>query len=112
MTADKIDEMERQISADVYLKHGVILTGIGIYSLNTKDDETQELRTKIFNIIAKHDEVLQIHGFHYNKEQKAVAVDVIFDFATDMQAAYDKIKEELCAAFPDVKFTVIMDLDA
>ena len=113
MTADQIDKMERDISAAVYLKHGVIMAGIGIYSLNTSDDETQNIRSKVIELIAKHDYVLQIHGFHYDKEKKTVGVDVILDFETpDMQAEYEAIKKELASEFPDYTFNVIMDLDA
>ena len=112
MTADQIDKMERDISAAVYLKHGVIMAGIGIYSLNTSDDETQNIRSKVIELIAKHDYVLQIHGFHYDKEKKTVGVDVILDFETpDMQAEYEAIKKELASEFPDYTFNVIMDLD-
>lgn len=113
MTADKIDQMERNISAEVYRKHGVIMAGIGIYSLNTKDEEAKSLREKVFSILEKRKYVLQIHGFHYDKERKLLNVDVILDFDTpDMQAEYCSITEELKRAFPDLTVNVIMDLDA
>lgn len=113
MTADEIDEMERRIAANVYTKHGVIMSGIGIYSMNTKDDENKKLRSGVFTLIAKHESVLQIHGFYFNKETKTVNVDVILDFETpDMQAEFDAIKKELSENFPQYTFNVVMDLDA
>lgn len=113
MTADEIDEMERRIAANVYNKHGVIMSGIGIYSMNTKDDESKKLRSAVFTLIAKHESVLQIHGFYFNKETKTVNVDVILDFETpDMQAEFDAIKKELSENFPQYTFNVVMDLDA
>ena len=113
MTADEIDEMERRISYDVYAKHGVIMAGIGIYSMNTKDEETRALKSRVIGLIAAHESVLQVHGFYLNKETNTVSVDIILDFATpDMQAETENIKKELAAAFPQYKFHVIMDLDA
>ena len=113
MTADEIDEMERRIAANVYNKHGVIMAGIGIYSLNTKDDELKALKSRVTGIIVAHDSVLQVHGFYFNKETSTVHVDIILDFETpDMQAEITAIKTELQSAFPQYKFQIIMDLDA
>ncbi|MBO4251865.1 MAG: cation transporter [Clostridia bacterium] len=113
MTADEIDEMERRIAARVYEKHKVIMAGIGIYSLNTKDDEVKTIKSRVISLIAKHDSVLQVHGFNFNPDTKTVSVDIILDFATpDMQAETEKIKGELQVAFPDYKFVIVMDLDA
>lgn len=113
MTADEIDEMERRISAAVYAKHGVIMAGIGIYSMNTKDEEIRVLKSRVIGIITKHENVLQVHGFYLNKETSTVSVDVILDFATpDMQAETEEIKKELSDAFPQYKFHIINDIDA
>ena len=113
MTADEIDEMERRIAHNVYVKHGVILTGIGIYSVNTKDDEVKSVRSRVMGIISAHDSVLQVHGFNLNKDTSTVSVDIILDFETpDMQAEINAIHEELCAALPQYKFNLVMDLDA
>ncbi|MBQ9485956.1 MAG: cation transporter [Clostridia bacterium] len=113
MTADEIDQMERRIAAAVYDKHGVIMTGIGIYSLNTKDDEIKALRSRVISLIATHDSVLQVHGFYINKETSTVSVDVILDFETpDMQAETESIKKELATVFPKYNFHITMDVDA
>lgn len=113
MTADEIDEMERRIAYNVYNKHGVIMTGIGIYALNTKDDDIKALKSRVTSIIAAHDTVLQVHGFHFDKETSTVNADIILDFATpDMQAEFNAIKAELETSFPQYNFKIIMDLDA
>nr|MBO4517564.1 cation transporter [Clostridia bacterium] len=113
MTADEIDDMERRIAHNVYLKHGVILTGIGIYSLNTKDDSVKNLRSHVLGLITTHDSVLQVHGFNYNKDTETVSVDVILDFdLPDMQAEMDEIQKELKTNFPQYNFRLVMDIDA
>lgn len=113
MTADEIDEMERRISYNVYAKHGVIMAGIGIYSMNTKDDETRTLKSRVIGLISTHENVLQVHGFYLNKETAMVSVDIILDFETpDMQKETEQIKKELSTVFPQYKFNVILDIDA
>ena len=113
MTADEIDEMERRIAHNVYLKHNVILAGIGIYALNTKDDKIKQLRSRVIGLITTHDSVLQVHGFNFNKETDTVSIDIILDFEIpDMQAEMDGIKKELETVFPEYKFRLTMDIDA
>ena len=113
MTASEIDEMERRIAAKVYEQHGVILTGIGIYTFSNSDDENKSLRSRVVSLITAHDGVLQVHGFHLNKETMTISVDIILDFATpDMNAEFSAIKQELSTVFPQYKFNVIMDIDA
>ena len=113
MTADEIDEMERRISAAVYAKHGVIMACIGIYSMNTKDEEIRALKSRVISLISTHESVLQVHGFYLNKETKTVSVDVILDFSTpDMHEETEQIKKELSVVFPQYNFHVINDIDA
>lgn len=112
MTAAEIDELTREISKEVYFKHGVIMTAVGIYSLNTKDDEVVEIRTDISNIVHSHKSVLQMHGFYLNKKEKAISFDIILDFAdNDRQKTYNEILSEVQAKYPEYKVTITMDID-
>lgn len=113
MTADEIDEMERRIAHNVYLKHNVILVGIGVYALNTKDDDVKNLRSRVIGLITTHDSVLQVHGFNFNKDTKTVSIDIILDFETpDMHAELSAIQKELETVFPQYAFRLTMDIDA
>jgi len=112
MSADEIDRMERRIAQNVYLKHGVIMAGIGIYSMNTKDDEIKEMRSNVIRIITAHDGVLQIHGFYVNREEMTISLDVILDFELeDRDRVFREIKEEIEAAYPDYTVLMTMDID-
>lgn len=112
MTADRIDVLSRRIAAKVYERHGVFLTGIGIYSMNTTDDTVKKLRTDVNRLVMSHEGVLQIHGFYADMENKAVNLDVILDFALeDRDAVFHTICEDLQKAYPDYQFRVAMDLD-
>lgn len=112
LSAEEIDEMERRIAQNVYEKHGVLLTGIGIYSMNTTDDEIKSLRAAVIRTVTSHEGVLQIHGFYYNKENKTVNLDIILDFELeDREGTFAAIQKELSQKFPDITFRLTMDID-
>jgi divalent metal cation (Fe/Co/Zn/Cd) transporter len=113
LSAEEIDLLERQLAADVYVKHGVILTAIGIYSHNTQNDDIKALRSDVTRRVSAHDGVLQIHGFYANTEKKTVHLDIILDFALkDREAEFKAIRRELEEAYPDWTFLLTMDIDA
>jgi divalent metal cation (Fe/Co/Zn/Cd) transporter len=113
MDAAEIDLLERQLGAEIYKKHGVLLAAIGIYSHNTKDDEIRELRSGVTRLVSAHEGVLQLHGFYANKEMKTVNLDVILDFALpDRNATFAAIRTDLETAYPEWTFHLTMDIDA
>ncbi len=112
MTADEIDLMERRIAANVFKKHGVAMTGIGIYSVNTTNDEVKKMRSDITHMINQHDGVLQIHGFYVDLEKKTINLDVILDFELeDRTGTFNAIRDEIQKAYPDYKLFMAMDID-
>ena len=111
-TADRIDKLTRDIQEAVYTKHNVILTGIGIYSVNTTDDRAAALRTRITETVMAHPEVLQMHGFFLDVEKKTVSFDVIIDFAAqDRSAVHSRIHEEIQEMLPEYTVRITMDSD-
>ncbi len=112
MTADEIDVMERRIAQRVYQKHGVVLTGIGIYSVNSRSEGIRAIRTEVTRLVMGHDGVLQMHGFYADLEKKTISLDVILDFAVDnREALFGEIQEEVQKAFPDYELRMNMDVD-
>ena len=112
MTAEEIDVMERRIAQNVFLKHGVFLGGIGIYSMNTQNDDIKELRSKITHLVMGHDGVLQIHGFYADIDKKTLSFDVILDYALeDRTRTYDEIRSEIAHEFPDYTLNMALDID-
>ena len=112
LTADEIDQITRKITFDVYHKHNVLLTGIGVYSFNTQDAEVVAIREKIFEIVSENPYVLQTHGFYVDKERKAIRFDVIVSFdAKDRNFVYNEIKEKVQSEYPDYSFEITLDTD-
>ncbi|MBQ6622922.1 MAG: cation transporter [Mogibacterium sp.] len=111
-TAAKIDELTREIQQAVYVKHNVILTGVGIYSRNTTDDNAMEIRSRITKIVMDHEYVLQMHGFYLDETRKTVTFDIVVDFAApDRQAVYQHICEEVQGLLPEYQVMIALDSD-
>lgn len=112
MTADKIDELERAISQKVFEEHHVILAGISVYSMNTKNDRAAEVLSDVRRTVMAHDYVLQMHGFYLNEAQKTMQFDVVLDFAApDRTALYQEIVAEIEGKYPDHDLVVTPDAD-
>ena len=111
-SADELDQLIRSIQTAVYRQHQVILTAIGVYSVNTKDEEIMEARRKVQEIVFSHPHVKQMHGFYLTKDQKAMRFDIVISFdAKDRRAVYEEAVADVQKAFPDYTLRVAMDTD-
>ena len=112
LTAEQLDPLERAIAQKVYQDNGVILTGVGIYAKNTKDDEAARLHDEIRRVVMARDYVLQMHGFYLNEAEKTIQFDVVLDFeAPDEMALYADIVRDVQALVPDYKLVITPDKD-
>lgn len=111
-SADRLDQLLRDIQVEVVRKHQVILTAIGVYSVNTKDAETIETKKKLLEIVFAHPHVKQLHGFYLIKEQKTMRFDLVISFdAEDRKAAFEEVMADVQKAFPDYTLQGAMDTD-
>lgn len=113
MKASEIDELTRNIMERVYNEHGVILTAIGIYSMNTQDEEIRQMREEISKIVHSYKSVLQMHGFYVNKNEKNISFDIIIDFnEKNKDEIYKEIYEKVSENYKDYDIKITMDFDA
>ncbi|MBO7709392.1 MAG: cation transporter [Lachnospiraceae bacterium] len=111
-SADQLDELIRNIQIEVYEQHQVALTAIGVYSVNTKDEEVIETRKKVREIVFSHPHVKQMHGFYLTKEKMTIRFDIVVSFdAKDRNAVYEQVVSDVQKAFPDYQLQVAMDTD-
>ena len=111
MSVDDVDRITRRIQNKVFQKTGIILTGIGVYSYNTSNDEAAQMRNRIRDIVLSHDWALQIHGFYADIEMKTVRFDVVVSFDVDKREAIGELLEEVRKEYPDYTFTIVPDAD-
>ena len=111
-SADRLDQLIRSIQVKVYEEHKVILTAIGVYSVNTKDAEIIEAYKKVKDLVLSHEYVRQIHGFYMDKEKKTLRFDIVVSFdAKDRKSVYGKVIEAVGKEYPGYELQVAMDTD-
>lgn len=112
LCVDELDELTRSITEKVYEKHHVVLTAIGVYSVNTKTNESAEIRDKVYGACLTHKYVVQSHGFYLDKQRKTIRFDMVVSFeAPNRNQVYDEVHEHLRNLFPDFTFQIAMDID-
>ena len=112
MTVEEVDRLTRRIQMKVYRESGVILTGIGVYSYNTSDDEAAKLRNDVQKTVLAHDWALQMHGFYADSESKNMRFDVVLSFDIDKNEATNIITKEIQGKYPDYTLQIVPDIDA
>ena len=111
-SADRLDQLIREITVKVLLEHHVILTAIGVYSVNTQDEEVIQTKRQVGEIVFAHEHVRQMHGFYLLKEEKTMRFDIVISFdAKDRRAVYGEVIADVQKAFPDYALEVAMDTD-
>jgi len=111
LTVDEADRITRRVQQNVFQKTGVILTGIGIYSYNTSDDEAAHMRNKTMETVLAHEWALQMHGFYADTEQKTMRFDVVLSFDIDRKHALEILYGEISALYPDYTLLIVPDVD-
>ncbi len=111
-SAAQLDQLLREIMTKVYQEHHVILTAIGVYSVNTKDEEVIRAKKQVEEIAFSHEFVRQLHGFYLIKEPKTLRFDIVISFdARDRRAVFEEVLADVRKAFPDYALQAAMDTD-
>ena len=111
-SANELDQLIREITMKVMEEHHVILTAIGVYSVNTQDEEIIQARQKVREIVFAHEYVTQMHGFYWDKKQKTMRFDIVVSFeAGDRKAVYAEVVSDVQKEFPDIQLQVALDTD-
>ncbi|MCR5509083.1 MAG: cation diffusion facilitator family transporter [Lachnospiraceae bacterium] len=111
LNVNDVDRITRRVQANVYQKTGVILTGVGVYSFNTSDDEAARIRSTVSKTVLSHDWALQMHGFYTDIEKKTIRFDVVVSFDHDRIDAVNTLYKEVSALYPDHEILIIPDID-
>jgi len=111
LSVDDVDKITRKLQNTVFRKTGVILTGIGVYSYNTSDDEAAQMRNAVKKTVMAHDWALQMHGFYADTVEKTVRFDVVLSFEVGRREAIETLYGEVKALYPDYDVLVVPDVD-
>ncbi len=112
LNAIDIDHLTRKINTKVFDETGVILTAVGIYSINTNDEESMEIKNKILEVVKRYKAVIQMHGFYFNKKNKDINFDIVVSFdCNNKKEVYSNILEEVEKMYPEYKIYISLDAD-
>ncbi len=111
-SVSQLDDLIRHITAEVYQKHHVVLTAVGVYSINTQDAQAVAMEKRISEIAMTHEYITQMHGFYLDKENKVIRLDLVVSFnATSRREAYAKALADIQKEYPDYTVVAAMDTD-
>ncbi|MBR5016888.1 MAG: cation transporter [Spirochaetia bacterium] len=111
MTVDQVDELTRRLEARVYRATGVILTGVGVYSYNTKDDDAAKMRNAVQETVLSYEWALQLHGFYANTKNKSLRFDVVMSFDIKPREGIEILTRDMKRLFPDYTVQITPDVD-
>ena len=111
-TADKLDQMIRDIQLEVYFKHQIVLTAIGVYSINTQDPHVIDMHKKLKDIVFAHQYVTQLHGFYVYESEKTIRFDVVISLDVDDRLKiFDEVVKDVESKFPEYEIEAFPDVD-
>lgn len=111
MTVENLDNLTRRIQNSVFLKTGVIVTGVGVYSYNTNNDEAAKMRNEVMDIVLSHEWALQLHGFNVDLNKKTMRFDVVMSFDVDHGQAQSELYAQIKEKYPDYDILIVADSD-
>jgi len=111
MTVEEVDVLTRKLEARVYKETGVTLTGVGVYSYNTGENEASKIRSNILHIIKNYEWALQMHGFFVDFSEKMIRFDVVLSFDIAADEALEILHNDLRKAYPEYKIHIAPDVD-
>jgi len=111
MSVEEVDILTRQIERNVYLETGVILTGIGVYSYNTKDDEASRIRNHVSEIVLANDWAIQMHGFYVDVKKKFMRFDTVLSFDISQKEGLEILNAAVAKEYPEYCIIITPDVD-
>lgn len=109
MTAKEIHGLTKRIIHAIEQEFAIMLT-IGIYASNQGDELSVEVQNYLEDILKNYHEILQLHGFYLDEEEKNISFDIIVDFGVKnsnqiKSEIIDKMKEK----YSDYNYSVVID---
>ena len=111
MTVEQVDTLTRKLQSKVYRQTGVVIAGMGVYSYNTKNDESAKIQNTILETIMKHNWVLQMHGFYADITKKEIRFDVVMSFEIDAKEGLKILNDEVKKLYSDYRINIVPDVD-
>jgi len=112
LSAKELDILSREIQEEVYKKHSVFLTSVGVYAFDQTDPEVSSVRERCYEQVRSHVEVLGAHGFHLDKKRKNIFFDVVVSFNVKEREVFQGLLiHEIRELYPSYNVFITLDSD-
>lgn len=111
MMVEQVDILTRKIEAKVYTETGVVLTAVGVYSYNTRDNEAAVIRNKVMEKVLFYDWAIQMHGFYVDTKAKQMRFDVVMSFDIKASDGLELLYKDMGELFPEYTVYISPDID-
>ena len=111
MTVEQVDRLTHRIHEKVFKATGVHLSGVTVYSYNTRDPEAAQMREQVSQLVMKHPWALQVHGFYVDRTKKTMRFDVVVTFGRDREPLIQELQQEITRLYPNYQVSVDIDRD-
>ena len=111
MTVEQVDRLTHRIHEKVFKATGVHLSGVTVYSYNTRDPEAAQMREQVSQLVMKHPWALQVHGCYVDRTKKTMRFDVVVTFGRDREPLIQELQQEITRLYPDYQVSVDIDRD-
>lgn len=111
MTVAQLDDLEYRIEREVYRKYRVVLTGISVYAVDPHNPEGQRMRNEIREMVGSYKEIVNMHGFHIDMDQKEIRFDIVLKFDAPRQKIHDEVVRRAQKICPNYSIRVNLDFD-
>lgn len=109
MNAHEIHALTRNIAEQMFEHHGIVMT-VGVYAIATGNNKRSEMQSTVMQALAKHEDVVQVHGFCYYEKEQRISVDVVPDISVHDETALSiRLTQELKSLVPDKEVTIVID---
>lgn len=107
-TANDIDSLTRRIQHKILEEFGVAISAVGIYTHNPAHTEDEVIIRKI---VFENPDIIQMHGFYLDKDNKTMNFDLVVDFKIDWESTKARIIERILELYPGYKIEIVKDID-
>ena len=112
VSISRFDEITRELQNEIAEEFGIFLSAVGVYSVNTKDQEIVKIKEEVKEIALNNEFVNQMHGFYVDTVKKIMRFDLVISFdAKDRRIVLNEAVNTIKEKYPEYDISAGLDTD-